>query len=78
MPTTNPRISAVVDAGLATWLRTRSEQEGRSVSDLVREILTRFYNEQEERFWSAAGEQRLATFERDNALSHDVAWGEDR
>lgn len=78
MPTTNPRISTVVDAGIADWLRSRSEQEGRSLSDLVREILTRSYNEQEERFWATSGEQRLATFDHDHALSHDSAWGEDR
>ena len=75
MPATNPRISTVVDPELAAWLRRRSEKEGRSLSLLVRDILTRFYSEEEERFWAQAGEDRLASFDREDAYSHRDAWG---
>ena len=74
MPATNPRISTVVDPELAAWLQRRSEQEGRSLSVLVRDILTKFYSEEEERFWAQAGEERLASFQREDALSHRDAW----
>lgn len=75
MPATNPRVTAVIDEQLADWLRRRSEREGRSVSVLVREILAERYAEDEERYWAAEGEQRLAGFERDTAVAHDEAWG---
>lgn len=74
MPATNPRISTVVDPELATWLRQRSRQEGRSLSVLVRDILARYYAEEEERFWAKAGEERLANFDPHSALSHSEAW----
>lgn len=75
MPAQNPRISTVIDEELAAWLRLRSEEEGRSVSHVVRGILEERYAEEEERFWAAEGEQRLKTFDRKQAASHDEAWG---
>jgi len=74
MPATKPRITAVVDEELAAWLKRRSEQEGRSVSVVVRDILARQYAEDEERYWAREGEERLSTFERSRAVSHDEAW----
>ncbi len=76
MPATNPRISTVVDPEVAAWLRRRSQQEGRSLSVLVRDILGKFYAEEEERFWADAGEKRLETFVRRDAVSHGDAWGD--
>lgn len=76
MPATNPRISTVVEPELASWLRQRSEQEGRSLSILVRDILAKFYAEEEERFWAKEGEERLETFEPGAALTHTDVWGE--
>jgi hypothetical protein len=76
MPATNPRISTVLDPELAAWLQRRAKKEGRSVSMLVRDILARFYAEEEERFWAAAGEDRLSTFDRADAVSHQDAWGD--
>lgn len=75
MPAHNPRVSAVVDEELAAWLRRRSEEDGRSVSHVVRRILEERYAEEEERFWAAEGEARLSTFDRDRAASHEEAWG---
>jgi|GEM_PF-1728701 len=74
MPATNPRVTTVVDEELAAWLRRRSKAEGRSVSTVVREILAKQYAEDEERHWAEEGERRLATFERDQAATHDEAW----
>ncbi len=74
MPTKSPRVSAIVDEELAEWLRRRSEAEGRSVSLVVRDILTRFYAEEEERFWAKEGEERLKTFDPATAVSHEKAW----
>lgn len=74
MPVTHPRIMTVVDEELAQWLRRRSELEGRSVSLVVREILAKQYAEDEERFWAKEGEERLSTFDRKAAVSHEDAW----
>jgi DNA polymerase III delta subunit len=74
MPAKHPRIMTVVDEELAQWLRRRSESEGQSVSLVVREILARQYAEDEERFWAKEGEERLATFNRKTAISHEDAW----
>ena len=74
MPATNPRISTVIDEDLADWLRRRSEEEGKSVSLLVRDVLARFREEEEERYWAREGEERLATFDRSRGVGHDDAW----
>jgi plasmid stability protein len=74
MPAKNPRISAVIDRGLLKWLRARANREGISISLVVRDILMRVREEEEERYWAAAGEERLETFSRDGAVSHDDAW----
>lgn len=74
MPAKHPRIMTVVDEELAQWLRRRSVTEGRSVSLVVRDILARQYAEDEERFWAREGEERLDTFDRKAAVSHEDAW----
>jgi len=75
MPAKNPRISAVIDVGLWKWLRSKAKGEGISVSLVVRDILMRVRAEEEEQYWSAAGEERLGSFSRDDALGHDDVWG---
>lgn len=75
MPATNPRISTVIDEDLADWLRRRSEEEGKSVSLLVRDVLARYREEEEERYWAREGEERLATFDRSQAVRHEDVWG---
>lgn len=75
MPAKNPRISAVVDLGLWKWLRAKAKNEGISVSLVVRDILIGARAEDEERYWAAAGEQRLDSFSREDALEHDDIWG---
>jgi hypothetical protein len=75
MPAKNPRISAVVDHGLFTWLRAKAVREGISVSLVVRDLLMRVREDEEERYWAAAGEERLDTFSRDEAEGHEDVWG---
>ncbi len=75
MPAKNPRITAVVDRGLVAWLREKATREGISVSLVVRDLLMRVRNDEDERYWAAAGEERLDTFSRDEAQGHDEVWG---
>ena len=74
MPAKNPRISAVVDPSLFNWLRKKAGQEGISVSLVVRDLLRRMRDEEEGRYWAAAGEERLSSFKRSEALDHDEVW----
>ena len=74
MPAKNPRISAVVDVGLWKWLRSKAGREGISVSLIVRDILMRVREEEEEQYWAAAGEERLDSFSRDEVLRHEDVW----
>jgi hypothetical protein len=75
MPAKNPRISAVVDRGLLKWLRAKAERDGISVSLVVRDLLMRVRDEEEQQYWAAAGEERLESFSRDEALRHEDVWG---
>ena len=75
MPAKNPRISAVVDLGLWKWLRSKAGRKGISGSLVVRDILMRVRAEEEEQYWVAAGEERLDSFSRDEALRHEDVWG---
>ena len=74
MSSRKPRVSAVVDEELLSWLRARARKERMSVSLVVREILNRVREEDEERHWARKGESRLAHFKRSKALKHCDAW----
>ena len=74
MPAKSPRITTVVDEELAQWLKQRSEDEGRSVSLVVRDIIAKYYADEEERFWAKEGENRLESFDPRTAVSHEDAW----
>jgi len=74
MPAKNPRVSAVVDKALMRWLRSKADDQGISVSLIVRDILMRVRDEEEGRYWAAAGEERLESFSRGEAVEHDDAW----
>lgn len=75
MPAKNPRVSTVIDKALMAWLRAKAGRDGISVSLVVRDILMRVREEEEEMHWAAAGEERLESFSREEALEHDDVWG---
>ena len=75
MPAKNPRVSAVLDLGLLKWLRAKAKQDGISVSLVVRDILMRARADEEEQFWAAAGDERIDSFSRDEAVPHEDVWG---
>ena len=75
MPATNPRVMSVVDDELLAWLKARAARQGISVSLLIRDLLHRLRDEDEERFWAADGEERLESFDGEKARSHEDAWG---
>ena len=74
MPAKNPRVSAVVDKTIMRWLQSKAADQGISVSLVVRDILVRVREDEDERFWVAAGEERLESFSHEEAVEHDDAW----
>lgn len=74
VPAKNPQIISGVDRGLWSWLRTTAARDGNSVSQVVRDILMRVRDEEGERYWAAAGEERLKSFSCRDALEHDDVW----
>ena len=44
------------------------------MSLVVRDILMRVRESEEEQHWAAAGEERLESFSRPEAIEHDDAW----
>ena len=65
----------MVDVGLWKWLRSMAKGKGISVSLVVRDILMRVRAEEEEQYWASAGENRLDSFSRDEAIPHEDVWG---
>jgi predicted DNA-binding protein len=74
MAAKNPRLTAVVEKPLYQWLKKVSRKRGVSLSLLVRDILREAYEREEDVYWAREGEERLATFDRKKALSHDEVW----
>ena len=74
MPAKNPRVTSVIDNDLQTWLQAKADRQGISLSLLIRDLLMRLRDEDEERYWAAVGEERLETFDRKRALSNEDAW----
>jgi hypothetical protein len=74
VPAKNPRVSTVVDKSLLAWLHCRAEKDGVPVSVVVRDILRRVRDDEEERYWAREGDARLASFVSDGAIAHDEAW----
>lgn len=52
--------------------RIHARVEGHSVSLVVREILAKQYPADQERSWAKEGEERLKTFDRTAAVSHET------
>ena len=56
-------------------VRVKAKREGISVSLVVRDLLMRLRDEEEEQYWAAAGDERVESFSRDEALHHEDVWG---
>jgi post-segregation antitoxin (ccd killing protein) len=68
------RVSATLDPELHEEIRQLARVCGVSVSRVVRALLRAALDYEEDRYWAAEGERRLATFDRSKALTHDEVW----
>jgi hypothetical protein len=78
MPSKNPRITAVLEAPLYKWLKKNADSRGISISLMMRDIVREAYEREEEIYWARKGEERLGTFDRSKALTHEEVWGKDK
>jgi hypothetical protein len=77
MPAKNPRLTAVVEKPIYLWLKRTARRKKISLSLLVRDLLKNAYELEEDRLLVQLAEERLKTFDRKNALTHERVWGEE-
>jgi len=75
MATRNPRVITVLDRSLYEHVKRAAKSEGVSISAKVRDMLREAAELDENRFWARAGEQRVRSFKKKNALSDREVWG---
>ncbi|MEA3333033.1 MAG: antitoxin, RHH family protein [Pseudomonadota bacterium] len=75
MPTKNPRINVVVETPLHNTLQDISEEQGISLSMLMRDLVKEALDLREDRALADFAEERESAFDRGDALSHDDTWG---
>ena len=75
MPAKNPRLTTVLEEPLYLWLKKTAGKQGISLSLLVRDLIRDAYERDQDVFWAKEGEERLETFDRRTALTHEEAWG---
>ncbi|MBV5309678.1 ribbon-helix-helix protein, CopG family [Chromatium okenii] len=74
MPTKNPRINVVVEKPLYIALQDLAEDEGISVSMLMRDLVKEAIDIREDRALSDFATEREQDFDRSQALSHEDVW----
>jgi hypothetical protein len=75
MPAKNPRLTAVVEKPLYQWLKKSAQKEGISVSLRIRDLLREARELEEDQLLARIGEERMKTFDRRTALTHEEVWG---
>lgn len=74
MPTTNPRVNVVLEKPLFLRLKKLAVKDGVSLSTKVRDLIRGALEEYEDAYLVRAAEDRMKTFERDKALTHEQVW----
>ncbi len=75
MPTKNPRINVVLEKPLYSALHDLAEDEGVSLSMLMRDLVKEALELREDRALADFAQERENDFDRPNALSHEEVWG---
>jgi len=74
MPAKNPRINVVVEEPLYVALQDLAEDEGISLSMLMRDLAKEALVIREDRALADFATEREESFDRDQALSHEDVW----
>lgn len=75
MPAKNPRINVVLEKPLYNAVHDLAEDEGLSMSMLMRDLVREALELREDRALAAFAAEREKEFDRRTALSHDDVWG---
>jgi hypothetical protein len=75
MPAKNPRINVVLEKPLYSALHDLAEDEGVSMSMLMRDLVKEALELREDRALAEIAAQREKGFDRRKALSHEEVWG---
>ncbi len=75
MPTNNPRVNVVLEKPLYTMLHELADNDGISMSMLVRNMVRDAIELREDRALGDLAEGRESNFDRSDALTHDDIWG---
>lgn len=75
MPAKNPRINVVLEKPLYNAVHDLAEDEGVSMSTLMRDLVRESLELREDRGLAALAEEREQGFDRRKALTHDDVWG---
>ncbi|HEX9778572.1 MAG TPA: ribbon-helix-helix protein, CopG family [Geopsychrobacteraceae bacterium] len=75
MPAKNPRINVVLEKPLYNALHDLAEDEGVSMSMLMRDMVKEALDLREDRALADLAADREKGFDRGKALSHDEVWG---
>jgi hypothetical protein len=74
MPAKNPRINVVLEKPLYNALHDLAEDEGLSMSMLMRDLVKEALELREDRALADLAADREKGFDRGRALSHDEVW----
>lgn len=75
MPAKNPRINIVVERPLYTTIHDMAEDSGISMAMVVRDLIKEALELKEDAALAAFADERMKSFNRKKALSHDEVWG---
>ncbi len=75
MPAKNPRINVVLEKPLFEAIVRLAKSEGISLSLKVRDLVKEAIELYEDQYLSQVAEERLKTFKRSKALTHEYVWG---
>ncbi len=75
MPAKNPRINVVLEKPLYNALHDLAEDEGVSMSMLMRDLVKEALEIREDRALADFAGEREKEFDRGRALSHEDVWG---
>lgn len=75
MPSKNPRINVVLEKPLYSALHDLAEEQGLSLSMLMRDLAREALELREDRALADFAAEREENFDRGKALTHEEVWG---
>ena len=74
MATKNPRLMTMLERSLYERVKRAARAEGLSLSAKARDLLREALDLEEDAYWAAEGEKRLASFDPAQAKTHEEVW----